>query len=173
MFTLELTVKCNTYPLNVTAIGKINFKLKILNNFHFLLQVVLSLVRTFSAFVAVTVTSMRKALLVVIAFIIFRLASKPFFKWIVCITQNNLTARKFHIAFLLYFLASFCKNYSMFTENLLMILKVKCLRYELKLQIKVSLFFLQNETWCLLSILNQKVGLKLIGLQEIIVTLRI
>jgi len=39
------------------------------------MQVVLSLVRTFGAFVAVTVTSMRKALSVVISFIIF---SKPF-----------------------------------------------------------------------------------------------
>jgi len=39
------------------------------------MQVVLSLVRTFGAFVAVTVTSLRKALSVVISFVIF---SKPF-----------------------------------------------------------------------------------------------
>ena len=39
------------------------------------MQAVLSLVRTFGAFVAVTVTSMRKAVSVVISFVIF---SKPF-----------------------------------------------------------------------------------------------
>lgn len=36
------------------------------------MQVVLSLVRSFGAFLAVTVTSMRKALSVVISFVIFR-----------------------------------------------------------------------------------------------------
>ena len=36
----------------------------------------LSLVRTFGAFVAVTVTSLRKALSVVISFVIFRYVSK-------------------------------------------------------------------------------------------------
>ena len=42
---------------------------------YFGMQAVLSLVRTFGAFVAVTVTSMRKAVSVVISFILF---SKPF-----------------------------------------------------------------------------------------------
>jgi len=49
---------------------------------YFGMQAVLSLVRTFGAFVAVTVTSMRKAVSVVISFILF---SKPFtLQYLVC-----------------------------------------------------------------------------------------
>ena len=60
---------------------------------YFGMQAVLSLVRTFGAFVAVTVTSMRKAVSVVISFILF---SKPFtIQYLVSFQLNTWWPNKF------------------------------------------------------------------------------
>ena len=67
---------------------------------YFGMQAVLSLVRTFGAFVAVTVTSMRKAVSVVISFILF---SKPFtLQYLVCSKYYIITCYYLIIFFLVW-----------------------------------------------------------------------